>query len=80
VSTSSQPEPANRRVRVWFGEHTLVEHVADPTRAARFEAAMRRRFASLRVSNDPVRVSNAELLNKFDAAKGSSAEEPPGHL
>ena len=50
----------DRRVRVWFGEHKIVEHVADAVDAARFEAAMRRRFASLRVTNEPV-ISDAEL-------------------
>ena len=49
----------DRCVRVWFGEHTIVEHVADADYAARFEAAMRRRFASLRVTNEPV-ISDTE--------------------
>jgi hypothetical protein len=45
---------ADRRVCVWFGEHKIVEHVSAPDYAARFEAAMRRRFASLRVTNEPI--------------------------
>jgi hypothetical protein len=46
----------HRRVCVWFGEHKIVEHVAEPTFAAGFEQAMRRRFASLRVTNEPLAV------------------------
>jgi hypothetical protein len=47
-------ETPNRRVCVWFGEHKIVEHVSEPPYAERFEAAMRRRFASLRVTNEPI--------------------------
>lgn len=47
----------HRRVRVWFGENVIASHVAAPAIAARYEQAMRRRFAGLRVTNDaaPVR-------------------------
>jgi hypothetical protein len=38
-----------------------VEHVAEPAFAAGFEAAMRRRFACLRVTNEPVTVRDVEL-------------------
>lgn len=54
MSTALEPQPADRCVRVWFGQHKIVEHIAEPTHAARFEASMRRRFASLRVTNEPV--------------------------
>jgi hypothetical protein len=47
-------EPPSRRVCVWFGEDKIVEHVSEPAFADRFEAAMRERFASLRVTNEPV--------------------------
>ena len=50
----------NHRVCVWFGEHLIVEHVAEPAYAARFEVAMRRRFASLRVTNELVMVPDAD--------------------
>jgi len=53
--------PPRRRVRVWFGERVIVDHVTDPESAARFEGAMRRRFASLRVTNEPLAVSDADL-------------------
>jgi hypothetical protein len=42
------------RVRVWFGDHVVVEHLAEPATAERFEAVMRRRFASLRVTDEPL--------------------------
>jgi hypothetical protein len=60
VSTALEPQPSNCCVSVWFGEHKIVEHIAEPAHAAHFEAAMRRRFASLRVTNEPVTVSDAE--------------------
>ena len=41
-----------RRVRVWFGEHVIAQYVAEAPLAARYEQAMRRRFAGLRVTND----------------------------
>lgn len=46
-------QPATkRRVRVWFGEHVIAQYIAEPALAARYEHAMRRRFAGLRVTND----------------------------
>jgi hypothetical protein len=50
-----------RRVRVWFGEHVIAQYVADAPLAERYEHAMRRRFAGLRVTNDlldPLRESD----------------------
>lgn len=41
-----------RKVRVWFGEHVIAQYVAEAPLAARYEQAMRRRFAGLRVTND----------------------------
>ncbi|WP_350278075.1 hypothetical protein [Kribbella sp. HUAS MG21] len=46
--------PTDRRVRVWFGRWLVAEYVADAAAAGEYEAAMRRRFASLRVTNEPV--------------------------
>ena len=40
-----------RRVRVWFGEHVIAQYVAEAPLAARYEQAMRRRFAGLKVTN-----------------------------
>lgn len=41
-----------QRVRVWFGEHVVVEYVADSARAEQYAEAMGRRFAGLRVTVD----------------------------
>lgn len=49
---------SHRRVRVWFGAHPIADHVAAEDQAAQYEAAMRRRFASLRVTSDPVPVES----------------------
>lgn len=43
-----------RRVRVWFGETPISDYVAAPDIAERYEAAMRRRFAGLRITNEPL--------------------------
>jgi hypothetical protein len=43
-----------RRVRVWFGEHVIADYQAEPDLAERYAHAMSRRFAGLRVTNDPV--------------------------
>lgn len=55
------PAPTDRRMCVWFGVHKIVEHVSETDRAEEFETAMRCRFKSLRVTNEPVTVSNADL-------------------
>ncbi|MFF0340291.1 hypothetical protein [Kribbella sp. NPDC004875] len=49
--------PARRRVRLWFGEHQLAEYVGEPAAACRYEAAMRRRFPGLAITNDPVTIA-----------------------
>lgn len=43
-----------RRVRVWFGHRTVADRVACSDLAAEFEDAMKRRYPSLRVTNDPL--------------------------
>ena len=43
-----------RRVRVWFGAHPIADHIAAGDQAGQYEEAMRRRFASLRVTSEPV--------------------------
>jgi hypothetical protein len=45
-----------RRVRVWFGTTAIADHTAEPALATRYEQAMRRRFAGLKVTNEPVPV------------------------
>ncbi|QNE18202.1 hypothetical protein F1D05_10220 [Kribbella qitaiheensis] len=42
------------RVRVWFGSTAIADQQwAEPEPAARYAAAMERRFAGLRVTNEP---------------------------
>ncbi|MER7250808.1 hypothetical protein [Kribbella sp. NPDC000426] len=41
-----------RQVRVWLGEHLVIDHISETDTAASFEEAMRRRFPSLRVTNE----------------------------
>jgi hypothetical protein len=53
MTVTRPPLPTDRHVRVWFGEHLIADYISDPTSAADYEAAMRRRFLSLRVTNDP---------------------------
>ena len=47
------PRPTDRRVQVWFGEHLIADYIGNADAAAQFEAGMRRRFLSLRVTNEP---------------------------
>lgn len=42
-----------RRVRVWFGKTAIADYIAAPELAAQYQEAMRRRFAGLRVTNEP---------------------------
>ena len=53
-----------RHVRVWFGQHVIASYVADPESAKRYAEAMDRRYAGLKVTNDPVPVPdpNAQPL------------------
>ncbi|MFF1822229.1 hypothetical protein ACIA49_21070 [Kribbella sp. NPDC051587] len=44
----------HRRVRVWFGAHPIADHTATAEQAVQYEEAMQRRFASLRVTSEPV--------------------------
>jgi len=39
---------------VWFGEHVVADYRAEAELAERYAAAMSRRFAGLRVTNDPI--------------------------
>ncbi|MEV5961581.1 hypothetical protein AB0L70_07435 [Kribbella sp. NPDC051952] len=48
----------HRRVQVWFGAHSIADHTATAEQAAQYEEAMRRRFASLRVTSEPVLVDS----------------------
>lgn len=50
----SDPRAPRSHVRVWFGNHVVAQHIADPALAERYAAAMGRRFASLRITIDPI--------------------------
>jgi hypothetical protein len=45
-------------VRLWFGRHLLADYIGDPASAARHEAAMRRRFPGLPITNEPLRTAD----------------------
>jgi hypothetical protein len=49
------PVVQRRHIRVWFGEHVVADYRAEAELAERYAAAMSRRFAGLRVTNDPIR-------------------------
>lgn len=51
--------PRRRRVRVWFGSHVIASYCAEPELAARYAAAMDRRFAGLKVTNEPLPLDDA---------------------
>ncbi|GAA1596459.1 hypothetical protein GCM10009804_61210 [Kribbella hippodromi] len=53
TTIAAAPQPAARRVRVWFGEHVIADYTAEPADAIRYQAGMTRRFASLRVTIEP---------------------------
>ena len=57
--TQTLEAPAtHRRVRVWFGAHPIADHTAQADQAVHYENAMRRRFASLRVTSEAVLVDS----------------------
>jgi hypothetical protein len=39
---------------VWFGGHLIIDRVSEPEKASWFESAIQRRYAGLRVTNEPV--------------------------
>ncbi|WP_432948263.1 hypothetical protein ACQPXM_13245 [Kribbella sp. CA-253562] len=53
TALAETPQPTERRVRVWFGEHVIADYTAEPVKAIRYQAAMTRRFYSLRVTIEP---------------------------
>jgi hypothetical protein len=59
--TESSPR---RRVRVWFGEYQIADYVGEPVYAARYEAAMRRRFPGLDVTNDALPLPWGEAADR----------------
>lgn len=54
VSAPTAVGSGRRRVRVWFGPHSIADYTGNDAAADRYAAAMRRRFAGLRVTNEPL--------------------------
>ncbi|MGC4939285.1 hypothetical protein [Kribbella sp. DT2] len=52
AEAAEETRHGRRRVCVWYGEHIIAQYIAETPLAERYEQAMRRRFASLRVTND----------------------------
>lgn len=48
-----------RHVQVWFGSHVIADYTATPDLAERYAVAMGRRFAGLKVTNDPIPLTAA---------------------
>ncbi len=57
---AERPLPTDRCVQVWFGEHVIAAYTAEPATALRYQAAMTRRFASLRMTIEPVAVADEQ--------------------
>lgn len=75
--TESLETPAEqRRVRVWFGAHPIADHVAGADQAAQYEEAMRRRFASLRVTSEPVLAGSVAGGPVSSTASNTAARTP----
>lgn len=53
MATSTEPAPRGR-IRVWFGNHPIADYCAEAAMAARYAAAMGRRFPSLNITNEPI--------------------------
>jgi hypothetical protein len=62
--------PPRRRIRICLGQHTISEYYAEAELAARYAAAMSRKFPGLRISDEP-------LLAEHSVA---TPELPTNHL
>jgi hypothetical protein len=40
---------------LWFGQHQIADYIGQPAHADRYEAAMRRRFPGLQITNEALR-------------------------
>ena len=47
---------SRRRVRLWFGQHQIADYIGEAAHANRYEAAMRRRFPGLEVTNEALAI------------------------
>jgi hypothetical protein len=39
---------------MWFGRYQIADYIGEPAYADRYEAAMRRRFPGLEITNEPL--------------------------
>lgn len=62
---STHDADEQRWVRVWFGRHVIADYAASAETANRYADSMARRFAGLRITNEPA-----------SAARRSMAEAP----
>ncbi|MET7276938.1 hypothetical protein ABZS29_01810 [Kribbella sp. NPDC005582] len=62
---------SRRRVRVWFGQYQISDYIGAPAHAERYEAAMRRRFPGLEITNVALRSSGCEESADRAASDGS---------
>jgi hypothetical protein len=60
--------PDRRRVRLWFGHHQIGDFIGEPAHADRYEAAMRRRFPGLDITNEALMTSSAPAARSPSAA------------
>lgn len=51
TAPAGAPADELRKVQVWFGQTAIATHVATPDAAARYAAAMDRRFPGLPITN-----------------------------
>ncbi|WP_020386443.1 hypothetical protein [Kribbella catacumbae] len=51
---------SRRRVRLWFGPHQIADFIGEAAHADRYEAAMRRRFPGLQITNDGLRRADGQ--------------------
>jgi hypothetical protein len=54
MTVTQLPQPTDRRVRVWFGEHVIADYTAELAKAIRYHACVTRRLASLRITIESV--------------------------
>ncbi|MEV8378952.1 hypothetical protein AB0P21_39810 [Kribbella sp. NPDC056861] len=59
----AREDAQDRLVRVWFGHNVIASYRAEPGLAARYAAAMERRFTGLAVTNEPLTVVRDETGN-----------------
>lgn len=52
--TATVTDNPRHRVRVWFGAHPIADYTAQAELAEQYADGMRRRFAGLRITSEPI--------------------------